>query len=233
MKLHILQHVPFEGPAAIRPWARNRGHRISKTLMFEPSKFPAMADFDWLVILGGPMNIYEEKKYPWLVREKRFIEKAMSSGKKVLGICLGAQLAADLLGGQVRRNRYKEIGWHEAALTPQGRKDPVFGALPRRFVPFHWHGDTFEIPKGAVRAAESRGCRNQAFIYEQRIVGLQFHLETTPLSARKLAQNCKDEIHAGGKYIQKPAGMLAAAKRFQALSFLGRRFLDAMARTAD
>ena len=107
MRIHYLQHVPFEDLANIEKWAENRGHEVSKTLLFSGDGLPKLDKFDWLIIMGGPMNIYEHSKYPWLIKEKKFIGDVINDGKVVLGICLGAQLMADVLGGRVFRNEYR------------------------------------------------------------------------------------------------------------------------------
>lgn len=170
------------------------------------------------------MNIYEEDKYPWLDGEKKFIREAISSNKIVLGICLGAQLIADVLGGRVRRNLYKEIGWHPVKLTPEGQKSRIFNVLPNSFVAFHWHGDTFEIPPKAVRAAESDACANQAFALGKAI-GLQFHLESSMDSIDNLTKNCCDEL-VDEKYIQCQEEILSHAERFPEINRLMDLFLD-------
>lgn len=148
------------------------------------------------------MNIYEEEKYPWLREEKNFITEAIASKKIVLGVCLGSQLAADVLGGRVSKNEYKEIGWFPVTLTGEAKSSPVFRNLPGKFIAFHWHGDTFKIPSGAARIAQSEGCANQAFEYG-RVIGLQFHIEYSIESINSMFQNCGDEL-VEGKYIQKP-----------------------------
>jgi GMP synthase-like glutamine amidotransferase len=199
MRLHSLEHEPFEGLANIEVWAKNRGHSISRTLLFNNEELPDIDDFDWLVIMGGSMNIYEEEKYPWLREEKNFIAEAIAGKKIVLGICLGSQLIADVLGGRVSKSIYKEIGWFPVSLTADARNS-VFSTLPRKFIAFHWHGDTFKIPPGATRIAESEGCANQAFEYG-RVIGLQFHIEYSVDSINLMLQSCADEI-VDGKYIQ-------------------------------
>jgi GMP synthase-like glutamine amidotransferase len=143
MKIHYLQHVPFEDLANIESWARSRDHDLSKTLLFAGDSLPRMPDFDWLIIMGGPMNIHEEDRYPWLAKEKEFIHQAIASDKIVLGICLGAQLMADVLGGKVRKNVHREIGWFPVKLMPESRASPIFRVLPEEFMALHWHGDTF------------------------------------------------------------------------------------------
>ncbi|MBU4222474.1 MAG: type 1 glutamine amidotransferase, partial [Euryarchaeota archaeon] len=202
MRIHSLEHEKFEGLANIKVWAKNRGHSISRTLLFKNEELPDITDIDWLVIMGGSMNVYEEEKYPWLRDEKNFIAQAIAGKKIVLGVCLGAQLIADALGGKVSRNRYAEIGWFPLTLTKEARTSPVFNALPLRFTAFHWHGDTFEIPSGAVRIAQSEACANQAFEYG-RTIGLQFHLEYSEKSIDLMFRNCADDI-VDGRYIQKP-----------------------------
>jgi len=126
VKLHYLQHVPFENLANIEVWAKEKGHSISKTQLFNGESFPQMNDFDWLVIMGGPMNIYQEKEYPWLAKEKRFIAEAIDNNKIVLGICLGAQLIADVLGGIIYKSKHQEIGWFPVSLTTGAKKSIIF-----------------------------------------------------------------------------------------------------------
>ncbi|MCZ7382175.1 MAG: type 1 glutamine amidotransferase [Candidatus Methanoperedens sp.] len=200
MRLHSLEHEPFEGLANIEVWAKKRGHTISRTLLFNNEELPEMNDFDWLVIMGGSMNIYEEEKYPWLREEKNFIAEAIAGKKIVLGVCLGSQLIADVLGGRVSKNTYKEIGWLPVSLTGEAKNSSIFSKFPCRFTAFHWHGDTFKIPPGAVRIAESEGCANQIFEYG-RVIGLQFHIEYSVDSINLMLKNCEDEI-VDGKYIQ-------------------------------
>jgi GMP synthase-like glutamine amidotransferase len=226
MRIHYLQHVPFEDLANIESWARSRGHALTRTLLFQDESLPKMEDFDWLIIMGGPMNIYEHDKYPWLVKEKEFICRAIAGDKIVLGICLGAQLMADVLGGKVRRNEEREIGWFPVMLTAEGQSSRIFGVLPERFVAIHWHGDTFAIPPRAARTAESEACKNQAFELG-KAVGLQFHLESSMDSIDHLIQNCGDEL-TDGRYVQRPKELLAHLDRFPEIHGLMEAFLDNM-----
>jgi len=224
MKIHYLQHVPFEDLANIESWARSRGHDLTRTQLFLDEALPEMNQFDWLIIMGGPMNIYEDDKYPWLAREKEFIRHAIACDKIVLGICLGAQLMADVLGGVVRRNGYREIGWFPVDLTKEGILSPIFSVLPQRFVALHWHGDTFEIPPGAARMAESRACTNQAFM-QGKAIGLQFHLESSRESIDRMLLNCSDEL-TEGPYVQGPEELSAQAEQFSQIQGLMEQFLD-------
>lgn len=209
MRIHCLQHVPFEGPASIADWAVAKGYRVRTTPLFEGADLPSRPEFDLLLVMGGPMGIYDEAEYPWLAGEKVFLRETIAAEKTVVGICLGAQLLADVLGAPVYRNAHKEIGWFPMELTAAGRSSDLFGFLPQRLDVFHWHGDTFGMPAGAVHLARSEGCENQAFLYEGRVLGLQFHLESTPRSVQEILSNCADEI-VPSAYVQNAERMLAA-----------------------
>jgi GMP synthase-like glutamine amidotransferase len=211
MRIHYVQHVPFEGPASIGQWAEDRGHHLASTRVYEKPDFPGMDLFDWLVIMGGPMGVYDELQYSWLAAEKEFIRKSIRGGKVVIGICLGAQLISEVLGATVFKNRFKEIGWFPVELTPAAAGSKVFNFLPERFAAFHWHGDTFTLPIGAIHLARSQGCENQAFLYDDRVLGLQFHLESTPQSVKDLADNCRNEI-VSDTYIQPIEEILSPSR---------------------
>jgi len=190
MRLHFLQHVWFEDLAYIKTWAERRNIIISRTAFFNNEALPAVDSFDRLVIMGGPMGVYEEKAYPWLVDEKKFIDQAIHDGKKVLGICLGAQLIAATAGADVYKHAHPEIGWFDVFQTEQGKASQIFSVLPEAFKAFHWHSDMFDLPSGAKRLAESGACKNQAFELNGNVVGLQFHLESTVESINKLIEHC-------------------------------------------
>lgn len=202
MRIHSLEHEHFEGLANIEVWAKKKDHSITRTLLFNKEELPEIDEFDWLVIMGGSMNIYEENKYPWLKYEKDFIVQAIVHKKIILGVCLGAQLIADVLGARVIKNKYREIGWLPVSLTKKAKNSSIFSKFPDTFTAFHWHGDTFKIPSGAARIAQSEACQNQAFEYG-RVIGLQFHLEYSVQSINLMFRNCGNEI-IDGKYIQKP-----------------------------
>lgn len=214
IRIHYLQHVPFEGLGYIESWAFSRGHAVSSTRLYAGDPFPSIEAFDWLIVMGGPMNVDEEDRYPWLVAEKRFIDKAIDRGITVLGICLGAQLIAVTAGARVYANPHKEIGWFPVHLSPDGKNSSLQGILPPAFLPFHWHGDTFEIPRGATWLAMSNGCRNQAFSLGNRVLALQFHLESTADSVGKLITHCGEDM-VPGPAIQQPEAMLAAGENFR------------------
>lgn len=210
MRAHILQHVPFEGPGSAAEWLRGRRAAVGVTAFHEPAPtLPRVEDIDLLIVLGGPMSVNDERIHPWLRAEKRFIREAMLRGTPVLGICLGAQLMASSLGAQVYPNREKEIGWFPVRAEPAEATAFVF---PPALTAFHWHGETFDLPPGAVRLATSEACRNQAFQVGARAIGLQFHLETTPESVEQLLKHCGDEL-VRGRYIQGERAMLAQSER--------------------
>jgi GMP synthase-like glutamine amidotransferase len=210
MRIHCLTHVPFEGPAGIADWAQARRHALTVTPLYAGYPPPDAASYDWLVVMGGPMGVGDEAAYPWLVVEKRAIRDAIDAGKTVLGVCLGAQLIAEVLGARVYRNAHPEIGWMSIELTPEALESPLFGFLPPSLQVFHWHGDTFDLPPGAVHLARSGACAHQAFSCAGRVLGLQFHLESTPASVRDLVTHCADEIRPA-PYVQGAERMLAAA----------------------
>lgn len=194
MRIHYLQHVPFEGPGSIEHWARLHGHTLTGTRVYAEDPFPDIQHIDWLIILGGPMNIYEEVDHPWLKREKMYIADALRQGLTILGICLGAQLIAEQLGGRVITNPFKEIGWLPINLTEEAQQSVIFKDFPEHPIVFHWHGDTFDLPQNAQRIASSSGCTNQAFVYNHCVVGLQFHLESTEENIELLLKNCSNEM---------------------------------------
>jgi len=231
MRIHSFEHVPFEDLAQIRVWAENQGYSISRTRFYLNDQLPSLSKIDWLIVMGGPMNIYEDDRYPWLSREKAFIGEAISQGKLVLGVCLGAQLIADVLGGPVSKNQYKEIGWLPVSLSAAASSSPLFHNFPSEFIGFHWHGDTFQLPPGALGVASSSGCANQAFAYTNKVVGLQFHLESTPGSVKKLIDNCADEL-VHGPYIQTSAEMLAPGHFFLEIEKIMNKLLRNMAEQA-
>jgi len=211
MRIHVLQHVPFEGPAGIADWALRNEYNVMITSLFEGADLPGPGDYDWLVVMGGPMGIRDQADYPWLTREAECLRGAIATGKTVVGICLGAQLIAAALGARVYRNGHNEIGWFPIELTAEGQASRLLSRLPHRLDVFHWHGDTFELPDGAVHLARSDGCEHQAFLLDQRVLGLQFHLESTPASVADLVANCADEI-VPGEHVQDAERMLAATE---------------------
>ena len=226
MDIHILQHVPFEGPGHILTWTEKNGHRVTYSRLFDDPALPDPNTVDRLVVMGGPMNIYEYDRYPWLRAEKAFLGEVIEGGGRVLGICLGAQLIADVLGARVHAGAHKEIGWFPISLTPEARETRVFGFLEPELTVFHWHGDTFAIPEGSIHLARSEACENQAFLYDDRVLGLQFHLESTPESVELITRHCRDEL-VPAAWIQSGRGIKEVPReRFLAINTAMEGILD-------
>jgi GMP synthase-like glutamine amidotransferase len=164
--------------------------------------FPEVDDVDFLLIMGGPMSVYDEDEYPWLREEKDFIRAVIQAGKKVLGICLGSQLIAEVLGAKVYPNAVKEIGWFPVTKTESGKTSALIADFPVTSEVFHWHGDTYDLPAGCAHLFISNECCHQAFEYQGRVVGLQFHLETVPELLEAMIENGLHEMNVGGKCVQ-------------------------------
>lgn len=223
----MLQHVPFEGIGSIQTWMDARSAVVSTTRLFEQDEMPAPSGFDWLIVMGGPMSVNDESVHAWLPAEKGLIAGAIQEGKTVLGICLGAQLIASALGARVIPNPDKEIGWFPVRRWP-GADSEIARLFDDGTEVFHWHGETFDLPAGAVGFLQSDACRNQAFSIGSRVVGLQFHIETTPRSAASLIENSRDEL-VTGPYIQTEAEMLAQPGRFPRVNRLMDAVLEILA----
>lgn len=226
MRVRCIRHVPFESAGVIESWAQNRDYPLVYTNLYENEPLPKLESFDLLVILGGPMNVYEEERYPWLSEEKEFLRRAIQADKKMLGICLGAQLLADVLGAKVFANAYREIGWQQVSLTPQAEESPlVRRVFPNEFITFQWHGDTFLPPSGAILWAENNACRHQAFQYGHNIIGLQFHLEYTVDIIEKMLYYFSDEL-TEGLFIQPAKVIRSGYHQIAPMHQLMIRFLD-------
>lgn len=209
MRIHYLQHIALEHPGSILDWAGSKGHPLSCTRFYLEEELPAPEDFDLLVIMGGPMNIYEEDRYPWLAAEKKLIRAAAEAGKGILGICLGSQLIADALGGEVTANPLPEIGWFPVFWNEAAAADPLFAGFPRESMVFHWHYDTFStLPSQARLLAESAGCLRQAYVVGDRVVGFQFHLENTEELLRGYVEECGGEL-VKSDFVQTSEELLA------------------------
>ena len=180
MKGLIIRHIDIEGPGMLGEFLASKGIPMDFIGLEKGDRLPGdIGDYGFIVILGGPMNVYEEDKHPFLKDEDRLIKDAIKKEIPLLGICLGAQLIAKAAGAKVYANPVKEIGWYDISLTEEGLKDPFFNGLEREFPVFQWHGDTFSIPEGGQLLVSSSLCKNQAFKFRSAY-GLQFHVEVTP-----------------------------------------------------
>ena len=187
MKIHYLQHDDLVQACTIEQWATEQGILLSNTQVHKGEAFPDTSDFDLLIILGGRMGAYEEDDYPWLADEKVFIKRAIADNKYVLGLCLGAQILADVLGGLVYPHIQKEIGWWPVQFSSQ-IEGTLLQGLSETVHLFEFHGDTFTLPTGARLLASSEGCENQAFIYNDRVLAVQFHPEVSVENMQVLAE---------------------------------------------
>lgn len=179
MNICIIQHVIYESPGLVQNWLDESGYYYR---VFEPGinkYFPRVENYDALIVMGGPMSVNDEDTIPWLAEEKTVIHDFIQSGKKVLGVCLGSQLVSSVLGADVKRNKSLEIGWFPISVIKENLPVKYQDVFPEEFVSFHWHGDTFNIPEGAICFASSKATANQGYIYKN-IAAFQFHMEVTP-----------------------------------------------------
>ena len=207
LRIHYFQHVAYEGLGSIEEWITTGGHSLTSTKFFKGEKLPEIKNIDCLIIMGGPMNVYDENQHPWLAGEKKFIRQAIESDKTVLGICLGSQLVSSALGAAVYKNKEKEIGWFDIELSKAAQSGDLFFGMGSRLQVFHWHGDTFDLPENAIHLASSAGCKNQTYIYKDKVLALQFHLEPTRDSLSDMLKGGIQE--APGKYVQSEKEILA------------------------
>jgi len=201
VRLHYFQHEAFEGLAAIGEWAQNKGFSISSTHFFKGEHITILPnEIDWLVIMGGSMSVNDEKELPWLVEERKFVSEAIHAGKIVLGICLGAQMIAKALGANVYKNTQQEIGWFPLQWNVEALKQPIFQHIPKELTVLHWHGETFDLPNDSMLIASTGLTPHQGFLYKERVLGLQFHLEFNEQSTEEMLLNCGKLLQ--GEYVQ-------------------------------
>ncbi|MGB9803864.1 MAG: type 1 glutamine amidotransferase [Desulfofundulus sp.] len=196
----VIQNVEIEGPGLLQPAMEKEGWQLDIRVMDRPGVYlpDSLEGYKALIILGGPMNVYEEEAYPYLKQVDRLIKEAIEKDIPLLGICLGGQLIAKALGAPVVRNPVPEIGWYKLRLTPAGLKSPLFAGLPEEFFVFQWHGDTFVLPPGATHLAACKDCVNQAFSVGGRTFALQFHLEVNPEIIKTWAEAYAGELEEFG-----------------------------------
>ena len=185
MRVLVLQHIACEHPGVFSDVIRERGVESVAIELDRGQELPAWREFDAVLVMGGPMGAGDDADHPWLATERRLVREAVVAGRPFLGVCLGAQVLAASLGARVYPAERPEVGLLEVELTAEGRTDPLFAGLGERLVSLQWHGDTFDLPAGAVRLAHSAEVANQAFRAGERAYGVQFHLEVTGEMARE------------------------------------------------
>jgi len=209
MKIHVLQHAEWETIGEIEKWININNYSYTVSYLYLGEKLPEN-DIDFLIIMGGPMDIYDDKNYPWLATEREYIKTMMNSDTKVLGICLGSQFIADALGSKVYKGEEKEIGFYNIRKV---ESHPVTNNLPSSFSVFHWHGDTFNTPLGAINLFNSSLTKNQGFIYDDRILAIQFHLEVGHKEIESFVDNGRNEL-IPSKYVQRESKIMSLNYNF-------------------
>jgi GMP synthase-like glutamine amidotransferase len=225
MRWHCIQHLPDEGPGHAADWLTAHGHSLTYSHVFEPEvMFPALNEFDSLLILGGAMSVHDENKFPWLRAEKAFLREVLRAGKITLGICLGAQLLAEALGAEVKPNHEPEIGFWTVRFSTKALEHPLLRGWPEKAAVLHWHSDTFTVPPGAMRVGMSAGCATQGFVWGDGIIGLQFHPEMTVEMVEQLMQNENHEQAGEEQFVQTAEQIRAKLKSV----WKGRKLLEAL-----
>lgn len=223
----VLQHVAHENMGSLESYFHRAGLSWQYVELFR--QFPAQLDLAQaagLVVMGGPMNVDEVDKFPFLAREVEWMRQAVAAGLPLLGICLGSQLLAKAMGAKVYPNAVKEIGWYEIELEPAAADDLLFAGSAARETVFQWHGDTFDLPPGAVHLAFSPGCRQQAFRCGRAAWGLQFHVEVTAAIVDTWLTEAENRRElAGLDYIDPRAIAAQTPQMMPAMQALGDRVL--------
>jgi GMP synthase-like glutamine amidotransferase len=222
-RIHCFQHVPFEPAAHVAGWAEEHHYPLTTTHLYNNETPPAPDDYDWLAVMGGPMGIGDTGRHPWLTAEMGAIEAAFGAGKTVVGICLGAQMIAHVLGARVYKHDTNEIGWFPVTLSEAAGRHPLMEDVPESFTAFHWHGETFDLPAGAVPLARSEATPHQMFAHGPSIVGIQFHLEMTAGVIAALAEHNADQL-VDAPYVQTRDEVLAENTHLQS----GHDILDSI-----
>src|SRR5579875_155367 len=195
----VLQHIEIETIGIIAQALQAVG--LSPRVVHAYAEEPVPHDLRsaaGLIIMGGPMGVYDSERYPFLDAEQRLIAKALEANKPILGICLGSQLLAATLGAEVRKGAQKEIGWHRLFLTPESATDPLWQGIPPAFMAFHWHGDIFDLPQGAVPLASSAFTPHQAFRYGDKAYGFLFHMEVNEMMIQNMVRTFAEEVREVG-----------------------------------
>jgi GMP synthase-like glutamine amidotransferase len=227
MRTLVLQHIACEPPGVFEDVLHERGAELERIQLDAGEPLPEWRDFDAIIAMGGPMSVNDEADLPWLVSEKRSIAEAVRAGTPYWGVCLGVQLLASALGARVYPGATPEVGLLPVQLTSAAAGDPVFGGLADELVTLQWHGDTFDLPPGAVRLASSPAYPNQAFRF-QRAYGVQFHLEVSAEMAREWAEvpeymtSLARTLGSDGA----PAFLAAVEARSEEMRLHGRRLFE-------
>jgi GMP synthase-like glutamine amidotransferase len=229
MRIQLIEHDPEDfSRTNISFWAAEKGHTVNQIYICNNEELPPIDSFDLLMVMGGSQNAWDDQGYSWLREEKAFVAKAVDQGKLYLGICFGAQLLAEALGGKIFPNEHKEIGWHEVSLNQDGRESFLFQNVPPSLVTFHWHSDHFSLPDNCTRLAFSPPTENQAFVCNQRpAVGLQFHPEYTREMVKYYAAK-RSQDWVPDKYVSSADEVLARTDKLPETYWLMETLLNNM-----
>ncbi len=208
MRIHYIQHAPFENIAILGTWAKQHHYSVMGTRSAKGEQLPTLDQFDMLIVMGGPQSAVYYDKYDYLVAEVELIQQALAADKFVLGFCLGAQLIGVALGAAAQSSPAKEVGMFPVTLTEEGQHHPIFAGFPTTFKAMHWHNDMAGLPAHARVLAASAGCPRQIIQFSEKVYGFQCHLELTPAATQAIVDNCPEDL-AEGKYIQTPDVMMA------------------------
>lgn len=203
----FVKHIDIEGPGSVEEFFRNTTWSLQTVNLAQGERLPDnLREIEAIITLGGPMNVYQEDKYPFLKDEDVFLKNAIKNQVPTLGICLGAQLLAKAAGAKIKKAKTEEIGWYKANLTPAGLKDNLFLGLKPQLDVFQWHEDTFDIPEQGILLAESKTCKNQAFRFGTNAYGLQFHFEVTG----EMIEDWTKEYKRDAKFNAKALAMISS-----------------------
>ncbi|MEJ8303917.1 type 1 glutamine amidotransferase [Saccharibacillus sacchari] len=228
MNVILLKHFDFDDPAVFTGWAESEGHRLTILNPTEQSPDPSLLDETDLLIVGGsPTSAYDDENTPWLVPEKAFVREAIDRHIKVFGICFGAQMLAELLGGRAYRHSVKEIGWHTIRRGHQSH--PALDVLPESFRSLQWHGDTFDLPPGATLLAGSDYCSNQAYAWGDHVLAVQFHLETSSPCINTMLDVWENDLKSDSPSVQRSEEIARESQRTAESFAMLRKMLNAFA----
>lgn len=224
-KVLVIQHVPHEGLGTIGPALSGAGLGADFLKVYEDKVPRGLEGYSALVVLGGPMGVYEDGAYPFIKEELALIQRALKSKLPTLGVCLGSQLLAKAAGADVYKGKAKEIGWYTVSLTDEGVEDPLLLGFPEEFTVFQWHGDTFDVPEDGVNLAGSKLFPNQLIKVGPRAYGVQFHLEVTEAMVREWVEINRDELGPLKGKVDPDRIIKETPSRIEGLHRLGKAFL--------
>jgi GMP synthase (glutamine-hydrolysing) len=220
MRVQAIYHESNEKLGYIEDWVTRKGHQLFVCNLYLNEKLPDLQSFDMLIVMGGSMSANDELFFPWLAAEKELIRRAIISEKTIIGICLGAQLIAAALGGNVLAAKHQETGWYNIQFDDESGIRKILKGTPENMTVLHWHAETFDLPQGAVRLASSEATKEQGFLYNKKVLAIQFHLEMKEENVRQMIDHLQisadsgpfvqqaDQIIAGMLHIQKNHDLL-------------------------